>query len=270
MNRRGSMDHDRWAAERDKNSNGRALSQVQVIGRAVSILRVLRDTGGLNLSQLAREVGLARSTVHRIVNTLEAEHLVVTVQPTGRIELGIGLVSLGAAVKRTMRSELRPYLEALADEVGETIDLAVLENDRMVFVEQVARRLRLLAAVSGVGLSFPLHCTANGKAMLAELPPDQVERLVPERLEILTPNTLLDRASLLRELDDIRVSGIAYDREEHTLGISAVGTVVHGPLGEPGAISIPVPSVRFHGNEERLASALLRTREAIDLRFAGI
>lgn len=234
----------------------------------MAILRKLRDTGGLNLAKLAQEVGLARSTVHRIVSTLESEKLVSTASPDGRIQLGIELISLGAAVNSDLRRELHPYLEGLSIEVDETVDLAVLDDDRLLFLDQIARPRRL-RAVSGVGMSFPLHCSANGKAYLATMTVEQVEVLIPEHLQTFTPNTLSTRHDLLRELEQIRAAGgIAFDREEHTQGICAVGSMVRGPLGQVAVISIPVPSVRFAGNEDTFATSLRRTVDQINLRFS--
>src|SRR5512139_3534134 len=107
-----------------KSEKNRNLSQVQVINRAASILRALRASGGLTLSQLAREVGLARTTAYRIVATLESEGLLTTATPDGKIQLGIELISLAAAVRTDLRRELHPYLEELSLRVDETVDLA--------------------------------------------------------------------------------------------------------------------------------------------------
>src|SRR6266542_4109771 len=174
---------------------------VQVIARAADILRALqRNPKGLSLSQLAREVDLARSTVHRIVSALTAEQFIAAASPSGRVRLGLGLAPLAAAASGDLRRELRPYLEQLYNDVNETVDLAVL---------------------SGVGVTFPIHCTANGKALLAELPTEAITRIVPERLDVFTPQTIRTRAQLLEELARVRAEGIAFDREEYTLGICA-------------------------------------------------
>ena len=249
-----------------KSKTTRDFSQVQVISRAAAILRAIRDSGGLNLSQLAREVRLARSTVYRIVSTLEEEGMLTTATPDGRVQLGLELVSLGAAVNSDMRRFLRPYLEGLSIKVDETVDLAILDKDRLVFLDQVARPQRL-RAVSGIGVTFPLHCTANGKAILSMLSIEELERILPDPLPIYTPNTIQARAELMQELERARSEGVAFDREEHTLGICAVGAAIQGLMGALAAISIPVPSVRFYGNEEKFVSAIIQTGEVINQRF---
>lgn len=243
---------------------------VQVIARAAEILRALvGQPDGLSLSQISKEVGLARSTVHRIVVALEAERFVIPTSPNGRIRLGPGLVPLGASVRIELRHEARPYLERLSREVNETVDLAILNVDRVLFIDQVAAPQRL-QAVSAIGAEFPLYCTANGKAILADLPPRQVERVLPRVLQPFTPHTITDREKLLEEIERVRVEGVAYDREEHTVGICAVGAVIQDVIGNVAAVTIPLPSTRFYGNEQRLAATLLQTCEQIKQRLGSV
>lgn len=249
----------------DQNE-GRNFSQVQVINRAVKIMRTVRDNPNLNLSQLAREVGLARTTVYRIVATLEMEGLIKTDTADGQIELGLELISLARAVKSSMRSEIRPFLEGLSVAVDETVDHAVYENGRLTFIDQVSRPRRL-TAVSGVGSEFPLHCSANGKAALATLPEEEVKEIISRGLKAYTPKTITEPEKLLEELEQVKNEGVAYDFEEHTLGICAVGAAIPGLMHSTILISVPVPSIRFYGNEEKFAAALQRTIDAIRMRF---
>ncbi len=246
----------------------RDITKVQVIHRAARILRALRDAGSLSLSELARRTGLARSTTFRIVTTLEVEGLVSTTAPDGKVRLGQELLSLGAAVHFDLRRELRPSLEALSAEINETVDLSILENDHIVFVDQISRSQRL-QAVSGVGIKFPLYCNAPGKAFLAVFSNEEIVRMFPEKLPTFTPHTLSTRAQLIAELEEVRAQGIAYDREEQTLGICAVGALVQVPVYHLAAISTPVPSVRYYGEEQRLIEALRQVCQRVDRQFAA-
>src|SRR5579885_1819140 len=204
--------------EPESTGEQRENGGVQVIARAAEIMRALIDQPeGLSLAQISRKVGLARSTVHRIVTALEAERFVISSFPGGRVRLGPGLVPLAASVRIELRQEAHPFLEQLSREVNETVDLAILNADKVLFIDQIAAPQRL-QAVSAVGVAFPLYCTANGKAILAALPPAQAERLLPRELEPLTPYTITSREQLLEELERIRRTGVAFDREEHTLG----------------------------------------------------
>jgi DNA-binding IclR family transcriptional regulator len=243
-------------------SSVESKSGVQVIERAARILRELADhpEEGLSLSQITERVGLARSTVHRLVGALEAERFVVAASPTGRVKLGPGLASLAVAATPDLVRDVRPFIARLSRELNETVDFSVLQHDHVLFVDQVVAPRRL-NAVSATGTSFPAHCPANGKALLATLSDEQLIHLLPERLEQLTPNTITDRKKLLAELDEVRRTGIAYDREEHTIGIRGLGCVVRDGRGHMGSISVPLPSQRFYGNEARLTKKLLQTCE---------
>jgi DNA-binding IclR family transcriptional regulator len=241
---------------------------VQVVHRTAAILNSLRgEPNGLSLSQIAERVGLARSTVHRLVAALEHERYVVAATNSRGFRLGPALASLAWAAYRDVTLLVHPYLVELSEELNETVDLAVLEHDQVLFVDQVPAAAQRLRAVSAVGAVFPVHCTANGKTLLSLLTDEEIERLLPESFERHTPQTIPTRDALLAELKEVRRQGIAYDREEHTAGICAIGAPVeaHGRLA---AITVPLPALRFHGNEDRIAAALLRTRDAINEALA--
>lgn len=245
----------------DDSGAGRA-GGIQVIARAVAVLRALRDhPGGLSLGELARLLGLPRSTVQRIVDALDAEQLVIAASPTRGVRLGPALLSLAAAARFEVAEFARAALQELSRECGETVDLSLLDGDKLVFVEQVAGSHRLKAE-SGVGVAFALHSTAPGKAMLAAMPEAMLANLRPRlRLTRHTAQTITSWDVLLRELDDVRRHGVGYDIEENSMGICAVAVALRLPGGELAAVSVPVPTQRFEGSKETLV-ALLRERGA--------
>lgn len=246
-----------------------AAGGVQVVQRTAAILRTLAEhPEGLSLSEIARRVGLARSTVHRLVAALQAEQFLMPVSPNGKVRLGPGLASLAIAADRDLVRDLHPFLVRLSREINETVDLGVLIGDQVLFIDHVAapRRLR---AVSAVGALFPAHCPANGKVLLSTLSNEELVQLLPPVLERLTPNTITDRDELLRELEVARQQGVAYDREEHTVGICGLGAVVKDGSGWVGSVSVPMPAQRFYGNEAKLARELLRACEEINQFLAG-
>jgi DNA-binding IclR family transcriptional regulator len=190
-----------------------AKSQVQVIARAASILRALEDeNSGLSLGQIAQRVNLARSTVQRIVAALESEKLVIAATPHGRVRLGPAILRLAASVRTDFIALARPHLEKLSEDLQETVDLAAVKKDHLVFIDQVIGSHRL-RAVSAVGETFPLYCTANGKAYLAQLTDAAVEALVGKTYPARTPRTITTLDALLEDLKTARASGVAYDRE---------------------------------------------------------
>lgn len=246
----------------EKNRTGEK-SQVQVIARAAAILRALEDAApGLSLGQIAQRVNLARSTVQRIVGALEAERLVIAASPTGRVRLGPTILRLAASVRTDFVSLARPFLVKLSNDLRETVDLATVKRDHLVFIDQVIGSQRL-RTVSGVGETFPLHCTANGKAYLAELDDKAIEQLIGRVYEGRTPKTMLRLSQLLDDLKSVRKTGVAYDGEEHTLGIAAAGVVLQDLLGNYVAISVPVPAQRFRDHQKAIARKLLETKKAL-------
>jgi DNA-binding IclR family transcriptional regulator len=225
------------------------------------VLRALEgESTGLSLGQIAQRVNLARSTVQRIVDALSEEHFVIAASPTSGVRLGPGLIRLAASASVSFDEITRPILTELSRRVGETVDLSVLKGHSAVFTDQVQGEHRL-RAVSHVGEQFPLHCTANGKAMLSALDEDQLERQLRAPLPRLTPNTLVTRAELMKAIESTRRSGIAFDIEEHTEGICAIGTAFKDPLNRLVAVSIPVPTTRFRRLRARLSEEILKARD---------
>jgi DNA-binding IclR family transcriptional regulator len=238
-------------------------SQVQVIARAAAILRALEtEAQGLSLGQIAQRVSLARSTVQRIVAALQAEKLVIAASPTGRVRLGPGILRLAASVRTDVVSLAHPFLVNLSNELRETVDLASVKGDHLMFIDQVIGSQRL-RTVSAVGETFPLYCTANGKAYLAELDRDAIERLIGKTYERRTPKTLARLDALLEDLESARRSGVAFDREEHTLGICAAGIAIRDLAGNWVAISVPVPAQRFYDRQAEIADRLLAAKRAL-------
>jgi DNA-binding IclR family transcriptional regulator len=243
---------------------------IQVIARAADILRALRlAPAGLSQAEVAEHVGLARSTIHRLMNALEDEGLVVSDGPRGRYRLGPEVGRLADTARRGLLASLHPRLEELSHEVNETVDLSVLDRSRATFVDQVVAPHRL-RAVSSIGESFPLHCTANGKAFLAGMTPHDLARATAGALPKLTEHTITDHDVLEAELERVRAEGIAYDREEHTEGICAVGTVIRGLTGLAVAASIPMPAQRFYGREAALHEALLRWAQRVEQELGDL
>jgi len=239
-------------------------SQVQVIARAAAILRALEhEAAGLSLGQIAQRVGLARSTVQRIVAALEAEKFLIAASPNGRVRLGPTILRLAASARTDFVAVARPFLIQLSNELKETVDLAAIKKDHLVFIDQVPGSHRL-RAVSAVGETFPLHCTANGKAYLAELDDDAIARLIGTSYERRTPRSLTRFEELLRDLKSVRKTGVAIDREEHTRGICAAGVVTRDPLGNAVAISVPVPAQRFYEHQRHITARLRATKEALE------
>jgi DNA-binding IclR family transcriptional regulator len=264
-----SVASERRRGEDRAQDKSQEKSQVQVIARAAAILRALEEQpAGLSLGQIAQRVELARSTVQRIVAALAAEKLLIAASPTGRVRLGPTILRLAASARTDFVATARPFLVRLSDELSETVDLAAIKRDHLIFVDQVIGPQRL-RAVSAIGETFPLYCTANGKAYLAQLDEVAIARLIGTHFERRTANTITRLDDLLKELKAVRKSGVAFDREEHSVGICAAGVVMRDPLGNDLAISVPVPTQRFQAQEKVIVQRLLATRRALDEQLAS-
>lgn len=238
------------------------------MGRTAAVLRALiAHRGGLTLSELAAIAGLPVSSVHRLVAALDEEGL-VRAQPRGRIFLGPLITQAAPEGETVLAREVREAMLALSTAVEETVDVSVLDGDTIRFVAQTPAGGRL-RAVSSVGVRFPLHCTGSGKAFLARMGRAEASALLPARLPRLTAHSITSRRALWRELDEVRATGLGFDREEHHLGIASVGTLLTGGDGATIALSVVAPSVRFYGREPELARALLAVAAAAERRAAS-
>ena len=234
----------------------KAENGIQVMARAAAILRICKDApAGLSLGAIAERAELPRSTVQRIVAALAAEGLLFAGQDAGSIRLGPAIYALAQTTHYDVVEIAHPHLKRLSEDTGETVDLAVLRRDHLVFVDQIVGPQRL-RAVSAVGERFPLHCTANGKASLALLEDAEIAQLCAVGMARFTDATLVTLGALRKEIARIRMQGFAIDRQEHSPGISAIGIAFRDPTGVIYAISIPMPSVRFDQRATEFGSAL--------------
>jgi DNA-binding IclR family transcriptional regulator len=242
---------------------------LQGIARGALVLRLLaRHPQGLTLREMVRLTDMPLATVQRVVSALNRENLVISVSRNGGVRLGPGLIPLAAVAKQFDLAEIvRPTLMQLVRDADETVDFSLLDHDRAVVVEQVCGTHEL-RAVSILGDSLPLYCTASGKAVLAAIPDEELRKLRRRlRLTPFTKNTIATWEQLDREIAEIRRLGLAFDHEEHRYGIGGVAVAFHAPMGEIGGVGIKVPMHRFQKKQKSLAKALLEQQEALQKRL---
>lgn len=236
---------------------------IQSLDRAVDLLELLATSGKeVGVTELARPLGVHKSTVSRVLATLERRGLVEQSAVSGKYRLGYGLVRLAraAGAELELAQAARPVMEELARRTQETVNLAVLQGDRVVNVDQVTTQ-RQVVSVNWVGKQTPLHCTSNGKALLAFLPAHERRRILRGPLERLTPRTVVDPAALEQQLERVRHEDWAYTEEELEIGLNAVAAPVRDGNGRVvAAISVAGPAYRV--TPERLPELGRLTREA--------
>ncbi|MGF1594809.1 MAG: HTH-type transcriptional regulator BhcR [Kiloniellaceae bacterium] len=237
--------------------------QVQSLDRALSILERLADADGMTLTDLAQSVGLAPSTTHRLLTTLQQRRFADFDEDYGVWVIGVGAFNVGNAFLRNRRivSLGRPVMRRLMEEVGETVNLAVEDKDELVYVTQFESHAPMRAFFRP-GRRAPMHASAIGKAMLAEVDEAALTGFLHRKgMPRFTDRTIVDPAALRSELARIRERGWAVDDEEHTVGMRCVAATIHNEHGEVIAgVSLSGPSVRV--TETRLGELGARVVQA--------
>ncbi len=230
--------------------------QSPAVARAVAALNALaRSSEGLTLSALARELGEPKSTLHGVLVTLVESGLLVRDEASKRYRLGPHVLALAGAYAR-QSDLLRAFADVarpLARELGETIQLAILQGRDVLYIgkQEGTQWVRL---ASEVGTRLPAHATSLGKCLLAWLPPEELEQLLAEGpLVALTPRTITDPAVLRCELAQVREQGYAIDRGETLPDVWCFGAPVrdaHGAVVAAVSISVPVTRIDAERTEE--------------------
>jgi len=221
---------------------------LQSIDRAISVLEILARRGEAGVSEVATAIEVHKSTAFRLLGALEARGLVEQVADRGKYRLGFALIPLAGAVSdRLDVTRLgRSVCRRLATELGETINVAVLQEHYAVNVDQ-ALGPSTVASHNWIGRLTPLHCTSSGKVLIAHLEPGRRAGLLAvSGMPALTPHTVTSTDRLDGELSTVRTSGYAVAVEEYELGLNAVAAPVRDRAGEVvAAVSVSGPSYRL-------------------------
>jgi len=241
--------------------NSSARYPIESVENAARVLLMLRKTRLLRVGEVADELGVARSSAHRMLATLQAQGLLKQDAATRGYHAGFRLVELGLAVigATDLRAEARPVLESLAKTTRETVHLIVLEGTQIVFVDGVEGDHVIRAALR-VGDRAPAHAAAAGKVLLAALPEEELRSRYPQtRLRGGTDLAIATRADLEAELALIRKRGYATNCSESEDGLHAVAAAVFdGGGAAQAALSVSGPSSRLSDTDlDRLGSVVL-------------
>jgi DNA-binding IclR family transcriptional regulator len=246
---------------------------LQSVRRAISALEEVSDAGSIGVSELGRRLGVHKATASRLVATLSERGLLERDPLTDRFRLGFGLIRLAGAAMAGLDivRVAHPILEELAERTEETVNLGVLTGDAVVYVDQVTGT-RSIVAVSWVGRRTPLHCTSNGKVLLAFAEPAARERLLETPLAAMTSRTITDPDVLQRQLQDVVRRGYAQTVEELEEGLNAVAAPVRQTGGEViAALSVSGPVFRMRQMDlPRVARSVMDAADAISRRMGFV
>lgn len=221
---------------------------IRAVDRALDILLCFtRQTPQLSMTQIAEQVGMNKSTVHRLLGTLEKKRFVQRDPGTGFYRLGIRFLQMAFLTleQNDLRKFATPFLKRLCEEHRETITLSVLDDTDVVFLDVLESPQRVKLAASR-GQHLPAFATAAGKAMLAYLPEATVRKILARGMQPFTPKTIQSVELFLAALVEIRERGFATAEQEYEEGIHAVAAPVLDSAGHPiAAITVAGPAYRL-------------------------
>ena len=223
--------------------------RVTSLDKALSVLDLLIDQDrGLSVTEISHKLGLAKGTVHRVLNTLKVRRYVQQHNDTRLYSLGLRTLEIGTLARRDrfLRSVMVPFLRDLSAMCNETVNAAVLEYNEIHYIFRLESE-EMLRISAVLGVRFPAHCTATGKVMLSYHADDDIRRIYARRgaLKELTEHSIDSVDALIEEIEQIRINKMAVDDEETIAGVYCVAAPIINAKGEcVAAISISAPKNR--------------------------
>ncbi|MGD8226265.1 MAG: IclR family transcriptional regulator [Desulfobacteraceae bacterium] len=252
----------------------RQLTQkVNSIDKALTILSCFvpynQEMGTVEIGQ---RLGFHKATVSRILQTLTRHGFLSQNSQTRKFTLGPSVMDLARAVNQSLRTNLvpiaKPFVDELRDNFNETVILEVLTG-KSTFMAYIAEGPQLVRLAGSIGDRLPIHAAAGAKAILAFSAPEIVKSLLDGKLQAFTRHTITDTMTLIRQLDNIRESGVAFDREEIDEGTSALGAPIFNHEQIPvAAVVVAGPSQRVTWKRDsEMVSALKETAAKISAQL---
>jgi IclR family acetate operon transcriptional repressor len=250
-------------------ADARSDPTLSTLDRGLRILELLAGEdakAGLTLTELGRALGMHRSTLFRFLATLRARGYIDRDPVTDRYRLGSRVLTIAGAFldNLDLRHVARPALQALCDRTHELVHLATLDRGEVVTIERIEGK-HPVSLQTGVGARRPVYCTASGKAIVAYLPAEAVDRILAPGMPSYTPRTITTLPEMHEHLAEVRRLGYAVDDEERIEGVRCAAAPVFGHDGTvAGAISIAAPIQRTSYDRLRqLGEEVRSTADAI-------
>jgi DNA-binding IclR family transcriptional regulator len=241
------------------------------VATAIALLKAFSENETeIGVSSLAKRLGVAKSTVHRLATTLVSEGMLEQNPENERYRLGIALFGLGALVRRRMdvSTEAKPYLFSLRESTGETVHLAILDRAEIMYVYNLespqAIRMR-----SDIGVRKPAYATAEGLAMIAFQPPSVADEIIARGLSPRTARTNTDPARLRAALEEVRAKGFALEDEESEAGMRSIAAPIRNGAGEViAALGVAGPTQRLSDEAvQRFAPQVVEAADTVSVRL---
>lgn len=248
----------------------KSAAAVQSVDRALTVLEILGKLGTAGVTEIAAELGVHKSTASRLITVLESRGFVEQLSDRGKYRLGFAIVRLAGSTSAQLdlAKESQSICDRLALQSGETTNLAVLDAERIINIVEALGPAEVTLR-SWVGQSCPAHATSSGKALLADLSPEDVRDRLGDPLPTFTANTIADADVLADQLAAVREAGWATVREELEVGLNAVAAPVRDHTGRVvAALSVSGPAYRLEqGRFEVIAEMTVAAAAAISRRL---
>ncbi|WP_408955394.1 IclR family transcriptional regulator [Natroniella sp. ANB-PHB2] len=249
--------------------------KVQSVDRALDILEILVEVQRpITLSELSKRADLNISTAHRLLNTLVMRGFAAQ-EESGKYKLGLHLFEIAGTLENSMdlKTVVKPYLEEIVEECNETVNLVILDQGEVLYVDQV-ESTNMIRMFANVGSRGPAHSLGAGKVLLAHLDEEQLDQILDQiELKEFTTNTITDPAKLKEELAKIRELDYAVDFEEMEEGVRCVAAPIRDGNGEVvAAISVSGPNIRITEQVlyEELVPLITNKAEEISSKLANL
>ena len=228
--------------------NIKNVNTVKSITKAFAIIEALDEAGPLSIGELSKILIMDKATVHRLINTIKDIGYITQNLETKKYSNSIKLFEIGQNVisKIGLFEAARPYIELLSSETGESINLGIVRDNKIVYVDKKEGISPIKVSIK-VGTSIPMHCTGMGKAVLSHMSETERENII-NQIDFIqyAKNTSLNKETLLRRLDKSRKLGYSFDNEEYVDDLISFGAPIFNYKGDPiGAISISFPKSRY-------------------------
>ncbi len=243
------------------------------VDKTLNILElVARNAQGSTLVEIARGVGMPKTTAYRILEILAAREYVEWDADSQKYTLGLKALEIGVSglVGQDIVEVAIPYLQELSSVTGETSFLGVYNNGDIVYLYK-AEGTGSIQTTAQLGSRRPAYCTALGKVILANLPVEDADRVLKKKLTRFTAGTVVDRVRLYEEFAEARSSGYAIDDGGIEVGLYCLAVPVYNYTGAViGAISISGPSPRMLEQRDRMVDALTNAGDIISRRLGYV
>ncbi len=246
------------------------MADHRTTSRVLDILELLyENVDGLTFTEICTLMEMPKSSLHPLLTTLQNRNYIHLGKENNKYSIGQQLFVLGTGYKTNLTELIQTEMDTLSKSVGENVYLGVLSGSEVIYLLKSQFTKSNVQTLSKVGKRLKAYSTGFGKALLSQFTEQELKEIYKDGLQKLTDNTITDIDVLYKQCQEIKKSGFSYEKEESTLEIQCVGTVIKHAENYLAGMSVVVPVYRYTNEiEEQIKTELLKTRVAIEAHIA--